>query len=183
MRIWILTASALLSFACASEPMGAPVDDKPSVAEPTGELSLELVGADNAGQAYRLRNAIFEIVPFYLSFPGDAGGTVIVSSETNPDATSIRTRLLPGYYTVRLHDPGWSLEKVTPAGDEPVAQSVLLSPATQSAYIYDRYNTAVDYRFGVDGTLIDFRHGDLDIGISIEHPDEDAGALPDATTH
>jgi hypothetical protein len=48
---------------------------------------------------------------------------------------------------------------------------VLLSPATQYACICDRGNTAVDYRFGVDGTLIDFRHGDLDIGIG--HPDEE----------
>lgn len=179
MRNWILAATAVLSMACSSTPKDAPANEKVSVAEPTGQLSLDLVGADSAGQAYRLSHATFQIVPYYVSYPGDGGGTVTLSSDTDPDATTISTRLLPGSYLVTLEDPGWSLAKVTPQGDEPVAQSVLLSAASQYAYVYDRWTTQVNYSFGVDGTLIDFRHGDLDISISVEHPDDpDGGPSP-----
>jgi hypothetical protein len=37
----------------------------------------------------------------------------------------------------------------------------------------------VIYTFGVDGTLIDFRHGNLNIGFNVEHPNEDGGVQAD----
>jgi hypothetical protein len=141
---------------------------------------LELLGADRAGHPYRLRNATFQIYNYYTSFPVDDGGDSnrTVSSDADPDATTIKTRLLPGSYSVTLQNTDWFLEKITPTGGERVAKSVLLSPASQYAYIYDRSTTEVDFAFGVDGTLIDFRHGDLNIGITVEHPDEDGGNSP-----
>jgi hypothetical protein len=176
MKTWLLVTSALLSFACSSEPGGTPGGQKPSAAEPVGELSLELLGADRAGHPYRLRNATFQIYTYYSSFPTDGGDqTKTVSSDADPDATTIKARLLPGSYGVTLLNTDWFLEKVTPTGGERVAKSVLLSAVSQYAYIYNRSTTEVDFEFGVDGSLIDFRHGELNIGISVEHPDEDAG--------
>jgi hypothetical protein len=178
----IVVASVLLSFACSSEPQGAADDGNARIDEPTGQLSLELVAADSAGQSYRLRNAIFDITSGYYPYPGYGGAAgstggsgpgqeaVTVSSETDPDEPTIRTRLSPGSYYVSLHDPGWSLERLTPSGPEPVEESVLLSDATQYVYVYDRSISQVNYTFGVDGTRIDFRYGDLDIGITIERP-------------
>jgi hypothetical protein len=55
---------------------------------------------------------------------------------------------------------------------------VLLSPAAQYVYIYHQSTTYVNYAFGVDGKLIDFRHGDIDISISIERPADGAGGSP-----
>lgn len=57
---------------------------------------------------------------------------------------------------------------------------MLLTSTCQSAYVYDQGVSTVNYRFGVDGELIEFRAGDLQIGISIEQPGEgapDAGGL------
>jgi len=179
MRTSILIASALLSFACSSDPEDSPEGEGKSSQERFGELSLELIGADTAGQSYRLRDASFELYNYYSPFPAEDGGSGIqtISSETDPDAPSIRTRLLPGSYNLNL-TPGWYLEKLSPGGAERVAQSVLLSSPSQYVYIYDRNTTSVNYSFGVDGALIDFRHGDLDISISIEHPDAGAGGGP-----
>lgn len=160
--------------ACSGGPNGTP-QEKQGRAEPQlGELSLSLIGSDRAGQSYRLRNANFDIDLYYLTVPteDDAGALThqVVSSDTNPDADSIRTRLLPGTYSVRLDNRDWFLEKVGTNGNERVAESVLLSEPQQYAYIYDRGSTEVTFRFGVDGKLIDFRHGNLNIDIAIERP-------------
>jgi hypothetical protein len=56
-------------------------------------------------------------------------------------------------------------------------ESVLLTGRQQYAYIDDNSSAEVTYRFGVDGKLIDFRHGDLNIDIAIEHPGDNE---PDA---
>jgi hypothetical protein len=181
MKPWIFAIPALLLFGCSSEPGNAP-DGKTTTAEPkVGQLSLELLGADHAGHPYRLRNATFQISVYYLFTPidSDAGDlSQTVSSDTNPNATSITTRLLPGSYFVTLED-GWFLEKVTGTGAERVEQSVLLSPREVYTYVYDRGNTELTYDFGVDGTLIDFRHGNLNIDFEVEHPNEDGGIVPD----
>jgi hypothetical protein len=181
MKLSILLVPALLSFGCSSEPGRSPAAQTPT-AEPTlGQLDMELLGSDSAGNPYRLRNATFQIYGNYFFVPveGDAGDlSHTVSSDTDPDATTISTRLLPGAYTVTL-DNGWFLEKVTATGAERVDQSILLSPSSQYTYVYDRQTTDVIYTFGVDGTLIDFRLGSLNIGFNVEHPNEDGGVQAD----
>jgi hypothetical protein len=171
--------------ACNGGPNATP-QGKGSAPEPQlGELSLSLVGSDRVGQSYRLRNADFDIDAYYLSVPieEDAGELthLVVSSDTDPDATSIRTRLLPGSYSVRLDNGDWFLEKVGPGGNQRVAEAVLLSERQQYAYISDNGFAEVTYRFGVDGKLIDFRHGDLNIDIAIEHPGDDGDGGVTAT--
>ena len=181
MKLSILLVPALLSFGCSSEPGGSPAGQTPTAEPKFGQLDLELLGADSGGHPYRLRNATFQIHTDYLFVPteGDAGDSSrTVSSDTDPDATSISTRVLPGAYTVTL-EGGWFLEKITGTGGERVDQSILLSPSTQYAYVYDRGTADVTYTFGVDGILIDFRHGSLNIGFNVEHPNEDAGVPAD----
>ena len=175
-----LAAMAFAPYACSGDPDDTPTPKvEVNGTEKVGSVSLDLLGTDTAGQAYRLRNAIFQLYPYYYPYPPDDGGfgNLTLSSETDPDATSIQSRLVPGEYQVYLQD-GWYLEKLTPAGAEPVAQSVLLSPAFQYVYIYHQSTTYVNYAFGVDGKLIDFRHGDINISISIERPADGAGGSP-----
>jgi hypothetical protein len=186
----LLTMLALCAAGCS------PAGDSPAVEDgETGDLSVELVGTDSSGQQYRLRNADFYIYGYsFLNATADvassgsagvgggvaggpSGGTsIIVSSETNPNDPIISTRVLPGSYTVTLSSD-WYLEKLTPTGPELVEQSVLLSEQTQYAYVWHNGVTNIFYRFGVDGELIDFRHGDINIGIDIEHPGEGEGGF------
>ena len=176
MKLMKFVVPAILSFGCSSDPKGVPEGTAPTAEPKLGALSLELLGADRAGQPYRLRQATFDIRNVYLFTPTeqDAGANAsqTVSSETDPNATTITTRVLPGEYLVTL-DRGWFLEKVTPTGSERVSQAILLSPSTVYTWVYDRGTAEVTYSFGVDGALIDFRHGDLKIGFDIEHPNEE----------
>jgi hypothetical protein len=154
--------------------------------EAEGSLSLALIGGDAHGHSYRLRNAEFEIygcADYSYTSSGQQAGTggnsgqgggpvctsIIVSSEDDPDAALITRRLIPGYYNVTLLG-GWNLEEQTPAGWTAVGQAILLSPTSQSAYVWDRGQSQVYFSFGVGGDLIDFRHGDLGIGIEVEQP-------------
>ena len=142
-----------------------------------GTLSLALIGADDQGTQYRLRNASFDIYnydyyyPYPYPYPPYPEPTSVnVSSETNPDDPFITQKLVPGSYIVQLANQDWYIERLTPSGPEVIAESVLLSEAQQYAYIYDREESAVYFRFGVDGKLIDFRAGALKIGVEFERP-------------
>lgn len=141
----------------------------------TGAIALNLVGSDSQGRQYRLRNASFEVgSSYYPGFDAGAGSaTTTLSTETTPDADYLSVRVVPGPYAVTLL-PGWTLERETEQGVEQVAQVVLLSDARQQTWVYQNGVSEVFFRFGVDGDLIDFRHGDIQVGIEIELPD--AGA-------
>jgi hypothetical protein len=114
-------------------------------------------------------------------YPGGLGGTggpvtqpcvaLSVSTEDAPDATSITQRVLPGYYGISLRD-GWRLEQLAGMGWEPVQTALLLTPAAQNVYVWDQSRVDVRYSFGVDGTLIDFQHGDIVITIDVRRPEE-----------
>lgn len=140
--------------------------------EPLGALELHLSGTDSHGQEYRLRNAEFNIVDY--SYYGQSNNyNETVSSDTDPNAEFIQTRLVPGQYYVTLSNRLWYLEKLTPNGPERVDNAVLLSDTTVYTYVYENSTSDAYFSFGVDGDVIDFRHGKLRIGISIEHPNED----------
>jgi len=141
-----------------------------------GTLRVALTGVDEGGQTYRLRQATFDISGYsYLD-----GSSVMssVSSETDVDAEVIAERLLPGSYTVTLAD-GWHIERQTPDGFQPVAQAILLSSRQQSVGIAENQSSQVYFQFGVDGSLIDFHHGDLVIGITVVRAQAGAGAEPE----
>lgn len=161
------------------------IEEMPSEGE-VGNLSLSLTGMDSQGRVYRLRNAEFVVSsgPYWGDWPGmpypyDGGTPVstVVSTETDPDADTIRLRLVPGSYTVQLQG-SWFIERLTASGVERVQRVVLLSEPYQYAYVYHNSAFRVAFRFGIDGDLIDFRHGDLEIDSEFELPgdsDYDAG--------
>jgi hypothetical protein len=98
-----LGASTLLSFsACSDEERVVVVDGVSEV----GRLQLNLTGVSTTHQVYRLRNGVFAIT-------GRATGiSVQVSTETDPDQSSLLVELAPDTYDVFLK-PGFSLEKLS----------------------------------------------------------------------
>ncbi|HEY6879698.1 MAG TPA: hypothetical protein VI299_16840 [Polyangiales bacterium] len=93
----------------------------------------------------------------------------------------ISVRLVPGPYRVSLGG-AWYLERMTASGAQRIEKSALLSEPIQCAYIGNKWYTDLEFRFGVDGTLIDFRHGNLNIDIRFELPGEGPG-YPDVGFH
>lgn len=148
----------------------------------TGTLSVALVGRDGSGQQYRLRNATFLISGYPDYHDHGAGGAPYefyeseVSTETDLDAAVVSQRVVPGYYYVEFQGTSWYLERLVPSGPERIEQAVLLSERTQYTRVYNRSASEIYFRFGVDGELIDFRYGDLNIGIRVETPSGAAGA-------
>ncbi|HYO95587.1 MAG TPA: hypothetical protein VER33_13790 [Polyangiaceae bacterium] len=179
-NLWV-PAMTLALVACGAG------SDEPDAGK-VGNLGIALTGVDGQGQEYRLRSASFEISGYpdhYDESPAaGAGGTgtdptyytEVVSSDEEPDAATISRRLLPGYYYVYMMNTDWYLERLLPGGPERVEQAILLSPRQTYAYIWDGSSRTVSYRFGVDGELIDFRSGQLDIAIIVEQPNEGGGA-------
>jgi hypothetical protein len=177
-RGWMTLLLPLIAAACSQTSI-------PEDGSKVGSLSLSLTGVDPHGISYRLSSAEFEVsgCPDYFqssvagfgagSGGGGQGGSncidMVLRSDDNPDSAVITQRLLPGYYNVQLLD-GWTIEQLTAAGPTPVAKAVLLSPSYQYAYVWDGGVSQVVYSFGVGGDLIDFRHGDLAISISVEQP-------------
>ena len=148
---------------------------------PYGTLALNLTGSDSKGRQYRLREAEFDVAPYTYYYPGDPyqqSNVITLSTEADPDAATLTARLVPGTYTVTLSNRLWYLERLTEEGYEQVEQAVLLSPAQNYVYVYDRGTSDVFFTFGVDGEVIDFRHGDVRINILIQTPDEDGGVPP-----
>ncbi|HKU37526.1 MAG TPA: hypothetical protein VJR89_05245, partial [Polyangiales bacterium] len=183
MRTGALIGCAALALAACAQA----VKDSDQEAE-TGVLSLALTAQDSQGKTYRLRNAQFEVYgyPDY-QYPAPQppmggfgyGGTGSSNyyyeqfkTEDDPDAEAIVAKLVPGYYNITLLNDDWYLERATDTGHERVEKAVLLTPRYQSTYVWDGGVAQVNYRFGVDGELLDFRSGELRIGIEIERPGE-----------
>lgn len=182
----LIVALALAAQACAEEGSDTGNNDPQQEAGELGSLSLKLTGVDTSGRDYRLRNASFTIssgfgFPFPFPFPfadASVGTSTVVSTETSPNAPVIAVELVPGSYNVSLSNPDWFLERAVNGVWERVDQAVLLSSATQFASVFEGGTTPVAFRFGVDGELIDFRSGELEIGIEIEQPGDQS--IPDA---
>jgi hypothetical protein len=175
-----------LSLAACGDGDPTPGNGPQTAPESLGELELRLTGADSAGVPYRLRNAQFTIwgYPDYATGSPDGGFfpfVTTVSTETDPDAPLITLRVVPGYYNVNLDSPAWYLERKADTTWERVEQAILLGSTSTGTSVWNGGVSQVFYRFGVDGELIDFRAGDLQIGIEIEKPGEfpaDAGFPP-----
>lgn len=183
---WLILAATLLGSSCASPDADSPAEQTPSHDESAvSGLTLALTSADSQNRLYRLRAATFTVQRQDSWWGGDAGSassSTTLFTEDDPDADQLSVRLTPGAYTVELGGE-WYLERITPNGPERVEQVVLLGAPVQFAFVDSGWNYDVEFRFGVDGTLIDFRYGDLNIGIGIELPGEqgsrDAGIQVD----
>jgi len=144
-----------------------------------GQIGLPLTTQGASGVTYRLRHATFVVQNQYYDYGyGEAGaggtnsnpGTVVVSSETNPNASTISLSLEEGYYYVRLL-PGWNMEKATPSGAQSV-EATLLSGENQWVYISRQNTSYAEYSFGIGGREI-WLNGKLNIAIDVQ---EAAGA-------
>jgi len=143
-----------------------------------GTLRLPLLTEGASGTRYRLRNATFEVIAYnYYYYPNSAGGeggsgsqNITVSSEDDPDATSIALSVERGDYYVRLL-PGWHMEKLDADGATEV-EATLLSSDTQWVYVSAHSSSWVEYEFGLGERKLWF-NGQLNIEIRIhEDPRE-----------
>lgn len=93
-----------------------------------------------------------------------------VSSEEDPTAPSIAVDVERGQYNIYL-ESGWSLEKVVDGVAETVP-AVLLSGASQYAYVSPHSTSYVSFQFGVGDRTI-WLNGNLNIGVEVyENPEE-----------
>lgn len=193
---WSMMCSVVLVSAAA---VGCEKNTDPSASlAHAGSLTLALSTNARDGQAFRLRDASFDIngcsdatfpQPSNNSGapPSDAVYAPVcvkqsISTENNLDQSTITQRYLPGGYSVNLSGP-WYLEQQTSGNWSRVDDKVvLLSPVTQQAYVSDGGSTQISYVFGVGGDAIDFRHGDIGIGIQVERPSDHACDVPHAGT-
>jgi hypothetical protein len=176
-----------IAFGAVSCAEDGPIDDEntdESEETKVGNLTLSLTGYDSEGRQYRLRNGQFYVANsygYYGCFGCDGGANVtVLSTELDPNAATLTTTLVPGTYVVQLQD-NWYIERLTPTGPERIERAVLLSEPLQYSWIYHGGASYLEYRFGVDGDLIDFRHGELTIGSEFELPGDtevDAGWGP-----
>lgn len=152
--------------------------------EQVGTLALPLVTNGPSGTQYRLRNATFDITGYsYYSYDygndagvGAGGGSstgpqqTVVSSEDNPNASSIEVNVQRGDYYIYLRD-GWNLESVTNGVATPV-QATLLSSQYQWIYVSPHSTSWVSYQFGIGDSSI-WLNGKLNITIDVfENPDQ-----------
>ena len=142
-------------------------------AEHYGTIGIALKANGPSGKTYRLRDAVFTIERRYSSY-GDAGLSYLeLSTEDDPDADELRATVLPGRYSVTLEE-NWRMEEVDANGRGTTVNAVLLSDETRYVRVFNRGTSSVLYSFGIGDSIIQFRHGDIDIRIRIEEL-EDAG--------
>jgi hypothetical protein len=177
MNRWISLVSLLTittALACNSQA-GPQSSSETRKDEPVGMLQLSLTGVDSQMQQYRLRAATFDIQG--TRYTDYQSVSTSVSSETDIDNPFVRARLFYGSYSVSLRPEDWYMERITPDGAQRVDQAVLLSTQSMSVYVQQGGVSQIGFQFGVDGELIDFLGGDLDIGISVQRaPNAQAGA-------
>jgi hypothetical protein len=173
----VVLASAVV-VGCGSEGGGRAGNE---VEGGLGTLQLPLVTEGASGTKYRLRNATFEVMSYgYYNYPyqsaaGGEGGSsgsesVTVSSEDDPNATSIALSVERGDYYVRLL-PGWRMEKVEASGATEV-EATLLSSDAQWVYVNPHSSSWVEYEFGIGERKLWF-NGQLNIEIRVhEDPSE-----------
>jgi hypothetical protein len=149
-----------------------------------GQLALPLVTQGASGVTYRLREATFSISRYYWGQPGTGGTSpgsggstggeaILVSSEDDPDATSISLSLEEGEYYVQLL-PGWHFEKESPTGTEAV-EATLLSGETQWVWVSRQSTSFAEFQFGLGDREL-WLNGQLNIGVRLyEDPSEIGG--------
>jgi hypothetical protein len=158
---------------------GSSADEPGDGAKEFGELRLPLATQGSSGTEYRLRDATFEITPYYYYWDYEygaagSGGTtsapIVISSEDDPSAASISVELEQGEYIVRLL-PGWRMEKVAEEGAETV-EATLLSSESTWVWVSPHSTSWAEYQFGIGSKEI-WLNGELNIEIDVyEDPDE-----------
>jgi hypothetical protein len=163
-------ASTLAGCSQASDDQSGTPEDK------AGQLALPLTTQGASGVTYRLRDATFTITNNNWGMGGSSAGTgggpstVVVSSETDPDAATISVPLEEGYYYVVL-EPGWHFEKLTASGAEPV-ESTLLYGSEQWVWVSRHQTSFAEFQFGLGGREV-WLNGELNVSVVLyEDPSE-----------
>ena len=173
-EILMALALTLIGAACDDGSAARPTTDT-NEASGLGSIKISLVGMDSKGTQYRLRGADFLIAKEGQA-GSDSGTTPLetLSTELDPSAAYLSTRLGPGMYQVTLQG-AWYIERLDPAGAQRVERATLLGEATQRTNVAGGAAPAmVFYRFGIDGDVVDFDTGELRIGVDFQLP-RDAG--------
>jgi hypothetical protein len=137
--------------------MGCSSKDDRTEVESVGTLNLNLTGTSSSGNHYRLRNAFFQV-----NGPDD----VVLFSENDVNAASIRQLLAVGSYIVELVD-GWSLERRHAGRFEPVS-AALTSVNPAGFAIQEQGVTGVVFQFKAGDDVIELGHGVLELSIDVE---------------
>lgn len=130
-----------------------------------GTLSVNLTGVSNSGVTYRLRSGFFVV-----SGPDN----VELSTDDDPDASSLRVELAAGPYVIQLAE-GWSLERDAGGMFVPV-EATLLSSNPFAFTIRAQGVTGVVFRFRAGPDIVDVGTGTLDVSIAVEEATCEAGA-------
>lgn len=131
-----LVATPLFSAACSKDA---------AQSEEVGTLTMNLVATTAEGDTFRLRGAQFGVTSG--GFEAD-----VLTTEDDPDATSLSSDLPEGEYEVELRS-GWYMEKLTDGAYEPV-NAELTSAASQDVAISEGITTPVSYQFKAFGQLV-----------------------------
>lgn len=186
-----------------------------------GTVVLPLVGKAESGVQYKLRDAVFDVVPNRRYYPycdpstgfcmvtgmadagsatsemivgvagknvgaagkvvkggsggGGTGGTtpgpvaLVLNSEDNPDAASIKVKLEQADYSIILRN-GWRMEKIVDGNAQPV-EATILNSNYQYIYVTRHQTSTVAFEFGIGDRAI-WVNGEIDIRIKpYEDPD------------
>jgi hypothetical protein len=122
-----------------------------------GSLSLKLTGVSTSGARYRLHNGSFTV-------SGPKAETL--STETDPESTSIRSELPAGNYLIKLK-AGWTLDKEV-MGTFTTVKSVLVSDNPAGFRIFDQGVTSVVFQFRAGDDVVQLGDGTLDVSIGVD---------------
>ena len=129
-----------------------------------GQLQLNLIGVSNAGNAYRLRQAIIVVQ--------GSSSTTFLNSDEDPDSTRLGASVAVGVYSAFLQE-GWFLERLSDSGGTPQPlQATLLSPNPVGFSVAGGQSTLVPLRFSVGNETVDV--GSFDIVLEVEEQSSQA---------
>ena len=144
--------------ACSVGGSDAQVGEKTS----QGTVTLPLTAVSNTGETYRLTSATFTL--------RDSSGTAaaVLSSDSNPAATTVTTAVAVGTYTMSLSS-GWSVVQIGSDGVETPVTATLQSSSTQPVSVNESASSIVTYAFLVNGTIIQTGMGTVGVAITINN--------------
>jgi hypothetical protein len=127
---------------------------------PGGELRMGVVGQDDAGLYYRLRDATFQV---------QGPDSFTVDTEFNPTTDVFSLTVSAGPYDVVLED-GWRIERWDPISDATLdVPATLISENPVSTVVSGSETASVVFVFNVpDAGPVVLGPGDLEIDIDIE---------------
>jgi len=149
------SATAIILSAISLGALGACSDSESDVG--SARMALRATSAQNI--QYRLRDAVFEITgPETKTLSSESYNRNAAFISVDLHAGDYDIELMPGSWMEYSHDnQDWFLIEHTLVSDNPVSTSVVTGESTD-----------VIYRFSVDGNLITFGDGEVNIGIEVE---------------